>query len=208
MPENLQIFLGHLFPSKLKQLSFEQCIAQASMPRSVIAPILWYKVVCWSLSKIWLFNIIWPSGLFKQSAVSVNSTEENHVTNFIQWVADSVDHNIRTFTGKGQFHGMGIIAISSSKLKYDVIKGLKYNNKVDLTATLVKTTFYDGSIFNGLSKVKLTPIKNLTLWTIYAPEAKLNLLWHAEWGFFCSSPKLVWLYDACGTIHWYNLSGN
>ena len=39
VPESLQIFLGLLFPSKLKQISIGQCIAQASRPRSLIAPI-------------------------------------------------------------------------------------------------------------------------------------------------------------------------
>ena len=73
----------------------------------------------------------------KQSAVSVNSTLEDHITYFLQWVAANVDHNIRTLTGKGTFHGIGIIAISSPKLKYDAIKRLKHNNKVDLSATSV-----------------------------------------------------------------------
>ena len=39
VPESLQILLGLLFPSKLKQISIGQCIAQASRPRSMIAPI-------------------------------------------------------------------------------------------------------------------------------------------------------------------------
>ena len=73
---------------------------------------------------------------------------------------------------------MGIIAISSSKLKYDAIKRLKHNNKVDLSASSVKITLYDGPSFHGLSKVKLRPIKNLTLQTIHAPEGNLDLLWH------------------------------
>ena len=29
---------------------------------------------------------------------------------FIQYIADNVDHNTRTFDGKGTFHGMGITA--------------------------------------------------------------------------------------------------
>ena len=84
------------------------------------------------------------------------------MTNFVQWVTDNVDQNIRTPTEKGTFHGKGIIAISSSKLTYDAIKRLKHNNKVDLSATSVEIILYDGSSFNGLSKVKLRPIKNLT----------------------------------------------
>ena len=89
---------------------------------------------------------------------------------------------IRALTGKETFHGVEIIAISSSKLKY-VIKRLKNNSKVHLWATSVKVTLYDGSSFNDISKVKLRPIKNLKLRTVYAPEANLDLLWHAAWCF-------------------------
>ena len=81
---------------------------------------------------------------------------------------------------------MGIIAISSSKLKYDVIKRLKHSNKVGVSAASVKVTLYDGSSFKGLSKVKLRPIKNLALQTIHAPESNLDLLWHATW---CFAPR-------------------
>ena len=31
-------------------------------------------------------------------------------TQFLQYIADNVDHDIRTINGKGTFHGMGIIA--------------------------------------------------------------------------------------------------
>ena len=91
--------------------------------------------------------------LFKQSAVSVNNTQEDQMTNFAQCVTSNVDHNIRTLTRKETFHGMGIIAISFSKLKYDVIKRLKYNSKVDLSASSVKITVYDASSFNSSLKV-------------------------------------------------------
>ena len=138
----------NIFNSKLKQLSFGQGIAQASKPRSMIAPIPFGIGVQLdiSLGTKWFVDHLAKSGfsvssdevkLFKQSAVSVNSTLEDHITNFLQWVADNVDRNIRTLTGKGTFHGMEIIAISSSKLKYDAIKRLEHNNKVDLSATSV-----------------------------------------------------------------------
>ena len=81
------------------------------------------------------------------------------MTKFVQWVANNVDHNIRTLTGKGTFHGMEIIAITSSRLKYDAIKRSKHNNNVDLSATLVKITPSDGFSFNGLFNVNLRPTK-------------------------------------------------
>ena len=87
-----------------------------------------------------------------------------------------MDHSIRTLTGKETFHGTGIIAIISSKLKYDAIKRLKHNSKVDLSATLVKTTPYGESNFNDLLNVNQdqSQDQDLTLQTIHAPEANLD----------------------------------
>ena len=36
---------------------------------------------------------------------------------FTQWVADNVDHNLRTLDGTGTFYGMNIVIISSSTTK-------------------------------------------------------------------------------------------
>jgi len=30
--------------------------------------------------------------------------------NFVQYIADNVDHNVRTIDGRNTFHGMGIMA--------------------------------------------------------------------------------------------------
>ena len=40
VPESLQLFLKHIIPSELKQVSIGQCISQSSRPRSMIASIL------------------------------------------------------------------------------------------------------------------------------------------------------------------------
>jgi hypothetical protein len=32
---------------------------------------------------------------------------------FTQWVGDNVDHNVASIDGRGSFHGMGLIAVSS-----------------------------------------------------------------------------------------------
>ena len=106
VPESLQIFLEHLFHSKLKQLSFGQGIAQASKSRSMILPIPFGIGVQldMSLGTKWFVDHLAKSGfsvssdevkLFKQSAVSVNSTLEDHITNFssglqITWTATFV----------------------------------------------------------------------------------------------------------------------
>ena len=56
---------------------------------------------------------------FKQSAIEDSKSEvENHeerADEFKQWVADNVDHNIATLTGKEIFHGMGIICVKKKQ---------------------------------------------------------------------------------------------
>ena len=49
--------------------------------------------------------------LFKESAAVSDSMEATETEHFTQWVGDNVDHNIRTLTGKGTLHGMGIISM-------------------------------------------------------------------------------------------------
>ena len=56
---------------------------------------------------------------YKQSVIQCE-TLENLLTEyppdtFTQWAADNVDHNVAILHGKGTFHGMGIIAISTAK---------------------------------------------------------------------------------------------
>jgi len=156
VPESLQIFLGLIFPSKLKQISIGQCIVQASRSRSLIAPIPFGIGVDLdkSFATRWFVDHLAKLGLsisssevklFKESAIASSkehidvsryetqnqspphpssNQEANHHeihdpssnpqiplpelhqdSRFDQWVADNVDHNIRTLTGKGTFHG-------------------------------------------------------------------------------------------------------
>ena len=65
-------------------------------------------------------------------------TQEDHMTNFVQWVVNNVDQIIRIPTGKGTINGK--MAATFSKLRYDAIKRSKHNNKLDLSATSVKIT--------------------------------------------------------------------
>jgi len=46
----------------------------------------------------------------------LNATVAWYLLNFTQFVADNVDHSNATLDGKGTFHGMGIIAISTSAI--------------------------------------------------------------------------------------------
>ena len=50
--------------------------------------------------------------MFKRNAAVASGTELNILDGdcLVQYVADYVDHNIRSIDGKNTFHGMGIIA--------------------------------------------------------------------------------------------------
>ena len=108
---------------------------------------------------------------------------------FMQWVADNVDHNIQTLTGKGTFHGKDIISISaSSKTKFCTIKILKLDPKVNLSNASVKVTPYYGS---SEIKIKFNSVKDLPAKTVSTPEMNLDFIWQATWFFTKkSSPHL------------------
>ena len=129
VPPLLKTFMNILVSSKLKQDAIGECIVQAARPRSIIAPTLLglgiemhhlfaSKYLIKQLSKLG-FSVSYDEIIrFKQS--SVLSTAAGDVTcdpfpgAFTQWVADNVDHNIRTLDGHDTFHGMGIISASAS----------------------------------------------------------------------------------------------
>ena len=70
---------------------------------------------------------------FKQPAVENMDKDQEPVTEqgFAQWVADNVDHNVATLTGKNTFHGMGIICVSEKPLqgRYGNIPRIKERRK-------------------------------------------------------------------------------
>ena len=133
VPQSLQLFMKYLVPDKIKRMAINQCIVQASRPRSVIAPVpcalgvhvektFGSKSLLTILSRLG-FCITSDEVLrFKQSAVEADLLEEadeleineDENTPFVQWVADNADHNTITLTGKGTFHGMGVISITNN----------------------------------------------------------------------------------------------
>ncbi|CAG2210631.1 unnamed protein product [Mytilus edulis] len=104
-------------------------IIQATRPRSVIAPLqigLGIQMHHHFSSRFLidtLFNLGFCSSYsevqkFEMNAAASRSTEnENENQSFVQYIADNVDHNIRSLDGFGTFHGMGIIAASTPGIK-------------------------------------------------------------------------------------------
>ena len=53
---------------------------------------------------------------FKQSVVHTECFDDQIPAfpgSFTQWVGDNIDHTVATLDGRGTFHGMGVIAVST-----------------------------------------------------------------------------------------------
>ena len=83
--------------------------------------------------------------MLKKNAVVTSGTELNIPDGdcLVWYVADNVDHSIRTFDGKNTFHGMGIIATitprNTHSQTYSVIsrrKNITSEEKLEILAKL------------------------------------------------------------------------
>ena len=202
VPESLKLLLSYLIPAEIMQLAVGQCIVQAVKPRSVLCPIplrLGVELEKTFGSK-WLLNHPAKLGfsfsadevpLFKQSASQYSkeyhneALEKNNNESFIQWSADNVDHNILILTGKGTFHGMRIISMTSSTSGSKspvVIKHLK--KKLPSTAFIddigIPILNFLGSSAQGLRKLKLKPSSELMSPYSLPAEWNYDMLWHVS----------------------------
>ena len=215
VPESLQLLMEFIVPTTLKQISLSQCIVQAVRPRSVIAPIPFgvglnidkstgCKQMITHFSRLGFSISADEVYRFKQSAIEAidkGDNQEGTKDGFRQWVADNVDHNIATLTGKGTFHGMGIVCVDSLPLGgFSRIERLKSRPPA---GSLTKCRGVDISPHqqvsrSGLAKFTFEAISkttsHLTTSTILSSEmATYDLLWHYAW-FLSSSenPRSNW----------------
>ncbi|CAG2196498.1 unnamed protein product [Mytilus edulis] len=132
VPRSLRIFLNSLFSEAdcvTKISAIGHAIIQATRPRSVIAPLQIGLGIQMHhhFSSRFLIDTLYNLGFcssysevqkFEMNAAASRSTEnENENQSFVQYIADNVDHNIRSLDGFGTFHGMGIIAASTPGIK-------------------------------------------------------------------------------------------
>ena len=76
----------------------------------------------------------------------VSLPELDQTSPFDQWAADNVDHNIRPLTGKGTFHGMGVISVCSKQTsKLNAIKRLRHRSQKELSGSSIPITEFHGS---------------------------------------------------------------
>ncbi|KAK3101781.1 hypothetical protein FSP39_006288 [Pinctada imbricata] len=126
IPSSLYILLEGLISEKEKSLkiaSLGQTIIQAARPRSIICPLQLGLGVqlhhhfgskflidtlnrlgfCLSYSEVQTFEL--SASVAQDPDVHTLATDQS-----IQYVADNIDHNVRTLDGLGTFHGMGMLS--------------------------------------------------------------------------------------------------
>ena len=128
LPKGLLLLLNTIMPSKRKVSSIGQCIVYAARPQHAIPPVVFGLGVQLDhmFGSRWLVNQLYRLGFsisheevnrYNQSVLQTEQVEERISTNasgFIQWSVVNVDHNTVTLDGKNTFHGMGIIASTTS----------------------------------------------------------------------------------------------
>ena len=112
-----------------KFASIGQAIIQATRPRVLIAPLqvglaiqmhhhFGSKFLIDSLNSHGFCSLYSEVKKFEVSAADAQDKEVPGFTpgQFVQFIADNVDHNVRTLDGANTFHGMSIIAVRSPEL--------------------------------------------------------------------------------------------
>ena len=132
IPSSLHDFLKHIMDSKnseIKILSLAQAIIQSTISRKVIEPLqIGLGVLCHhQFGSRFLIDILNSKGFcssysevqrFESSAAMTHGTDFCKTPEqFLQFVGDNVDRNTRSLDGHNTFHGMGIIATLTPKVK-------------------------------------------------------------------------------------------
>lgn len=203
IPRYLQTFLDIIIPSEIRQTSIGHSIVQSARSKSVITPLLFGVGVEMDhvFGSRWLVEELFRLGFsvsydevirYKQSVIQTESLDnllaEYFPGAFTQWVADNVDHNVATVDGRGSFHGMGIIAVSTptdNKPLTPRPRAIVRQERMEVGKLIegkgVPILKYDGSPVSGLSLIKYKPLLELRSPVTLPPGLNADLLWHCGW---------------------------
>ena len=174
---------------------------QAGKPRTIIAPLqlglavqmhhqFASKFLIESLFQLGFCSSYSEVQRYERSAAETQGTdiEGYKPEQFIQYVADNVDHNIRSLDGLNTFHGMGIIA--------SVTPGIRTKVKVPRKATSVEELTDLGRInihpFISPNSDVLQSIKYETVakFDVRDDTDMIDLLWKVSWPL--RNPQPAW----------------
>ena len=206
IPHSLQLFLRQIVSGKdsdLKGASIGQVIMQSARPRISICPMqigLGVQLHHHFASKF-LIDTLYSFGfcssyaevqIFQSSAAVTQGTDILGFTpgRFIQFVADNVDHNIRTLDGLNTFHGMRIIAglTPASDQSSQVIQATVSTDELVLAGKIDIQYYKVASSANSdIEPLKYKEIKELKVMdNTWKLDLLLNVIWPLR------SPMPMW----------------
>ena len=123
----------------------------------------------------------------RNAALSHGTDIPNFTSQFVHYVADNVDHNIRTLDGNDTFHGMGMIAA--------ITPGTKKTNQIIWVKVTSKDISMVGRVpiqYHREERLGMTAVTYLKLRSFEAqdPTASLDILWKTSIMF--GSPRPAW----------------
>ena len=180
----------------LKLASIGRVMMQAARPRVLLAPLQVGVAVqlhhhfasrflidsfhrhgfCCSYQEVQKFG--------QKAAVNQGTDIPSHTSEFVQYVADNVDHNIRTLDGNDTFHGMGIIAaVTPGTMQSQLVPRRQVNAEDISTARCIQIQH------QGLANQEIEIKYNDTvIQKALDPTANLDILWKTSLLFGFSQP--------------------
>ncbi len=204
VPDSLRLLLKTVMCGQnvsVKVASLGQAIMQATRPKALMAPLqigtgiqlhhnFGSKFLISFLHGLGYCSSYYDVQKFSRVASVVQglNTELFVPGQFIQHVADNVDHNTCTLDGNISFHGIGIIAASTPALqaKRIPIPRRTVTNEEITTASRIDIKFYHQKESSGLAKMNFEELINI--YHVPDPAASFNILWKSSLLLQCPRP--------------------
>jgi hypothetical protein len=212
LPTTLRILLENLLSGESKDVklaSIGQCMIQMTRPRVVIAPIpLGLGVqMHHQFGSRFLIECLASHGFcvsysevvnFSKSAACFPGTDIPMSGHFGQYIADNVDHNLRTLDGHGTFHGMGmVVAVTPELAQQHVIPRLELASN-NVHNAKIAIHYYKAVKGNRVPLVydKLPVVSVADIWKY------LDVMWKVSWLLRPNRPGLSGTMQAiCKGVH-------
>ena len=203
IPQSLSLLLKAMFVSKdvtLKVAAIGQAIMQASRPRTCKPPLqirlavqmhhhFASRFLVDTLNSLGFCSSYSEVQRLERSAAIIQGTDIPVLGSgqFGQFVADNVDHNIRTIDGKDMFHGMGMIAtITPGKKQYKIKPIADVSNEEIIAAGRIDIIYFKSNYTN----IESLTYKVLTDVNVEDVTRNIDLLWKAS--LLIKNPSPAW----------------
>ena len=194
VPQSLRILLQETFSGKscdLEVASIGQSIVQLTRPRAIIAPIQYGLAIQMHqhFGSRFLVDSLHSHGFclrysevvrFSKCAANIRGTSISTAGRFGQFVADNVDHNLRTLDGRGTYHGMGIIAAITPGVRDTTVIPRVQSPENNFAAAQIEIKYYRS--YRSFRR-KGGPLAFRKLDPISASDnlENLDILWKTSW---------------------------